>query len=91
MVNPVLPAPPKGTHVLAADRSFMSAEQLKVALKAAASKLGRPYVWGAEGPDTFDCSGLVQWAYAQAGVRMPRVTHQQWCRAAGAARPDPAG
>ncbi|GGP12039.1 C40 family peptidase [Nonomuraea glycinis] len=77
MVNPVLPAPqirqqnwPTG--------SFMSAAQLTVALRAAASKLGMPYVWGAEGPTTFDCSGLVQWAYAQAGVRMPRVTHQQW-------------
>src|SRR5690606_14957647 len=44
----------------------------------AASKLGSPYVWGAEGPDGFDCSGLVQWAYRQAGVRMPRVAAQQW-------------
>ncbi|MFF0306757.1 C40 family peptidase [Streptosporangium sp. NPDC004379] len=58
--------------------SFMTAGQIRVALTAAAGKLGRPYVWGAEGPDTFDCSGLVQWAFAQAGVRMPRVTHQQF-------------
>ncbi|MFI6485791.1 C40 family peptidase [Nonomuraea sp. NPDC050663] len=71
-VNPVVPAP------TAFSGSFMSRDQLLVALKAAISKLGRPYVWGAEGPNTFDCSGLVQWAYAQAGVRMPRVTHQQW-------------
>ena len=54
------------------------ARSSRSALRAAASKLGTPYVWGAEGPTTFDCSGLVQWAYAQAGVRMPRVTHQQW-------------
>ncbi|GII93190.1 hypothetical protein Ssi02_34210 [Sinosporangium siamense] len=58
--------------------SFMSSDQIRTALTAAASKLGRPYVWGAEGPDTFDCSGLVQWAYAQAGIRVPRVTHQQF-------------
>ncbi|WP_242454135.1 C40 family peptidase [Bailinhaonella thermotolerans] len=58
--------------------AFMSAEQIRTALTAAGTKLGRPYVWGAEGPDTFDCSGLVQWAFARAGVRMPRVTHQQW-------------
>jgi cell wall-associated NlpC family hydrolase len=58
--------------------SFMSADQLQVALRAAQGKLGRPYVWGAEGPDSFDCSGLVQWAFAQAGVRMPRVAAQQW-------------
>jgi cell wall-associated NlpC family hydrolase len=76
-VNPVLPAPQARIRTYAAG-SFMSAEQITVALRAAASKLGRPYVWGAEGPDTFDCSGLVQWAFAQAGVRMPRVTHQQW-------------
>ncbi|MEV0230006.1 C40 family peptidase [Nonomuraea sp. NPDC050786] len=77
MVNPVLPQPQTRTRSWPAG-SFMTGEQITVALKAAASKLGRPYVWGAEGPDTFDCSGLVQWAFAQAGVRMPRVTHQQW-------------
>lgn len=76
-VNPVLPQPQTRTQNWPAG-SFMTAEQLTAALKAAVSKLGRPYVWGAEGPDTFDCSGLVQWAYGQAGVRMPRVTHQQW-------------
>jgi cell wall-associated NlpC family hydrolase len=58
--------------------AFMSSPQIETALRAAYGKLGRPYVWGAEGPDSFDCSGLVQWAYAQAGVRMPRVTAQQW-------------
>jgi cell wall-associated NlpC family hydrolase len=58
--------------------AFMSTDQLQVALQAARGKLGRPYVWGAEGPDSFDCSGLVQWAFAQAGVRMPRVAAQQW-------------
>ncbi|MFD1545477.1 C40 family peptidase [Nonomuraea guangzhouensis] len=77
MVNPVLPPAQAKVRTYAAG-SFMSGEQITVALRAAASKLGRPYVWGAEGPDTFDCSGLVQWAFAQAGVRMPRVTHQQW-------------
>lgn len=46
-------------------------------LRAALSRLGRPYVWGATGPDQFDCSGLTQWAYAQAGVRLDRTTYQQ--------------
>ncbi|WP_223167252.1 C40 family peptidase [Nonomuraea sp. SYSU D8015] len=77
-VNPVLPQPQQKVVQNWPAGSFMTADQITVALKAAASKLGRPYVWGAEGPDTFDCSGLVQWAFAQAGVRMPRVTHQQW-------------
>lgn len=47
------------------------------AVRAALSRLGRPYVWGATGPDRFDCSGLVQWAYAQAGVHLDRTTYQQ--------------
>lgn len=48
-----------------------------LAVRAALSRLGRPYVWGATGPDQFDCSGLVQWAYAQAGVHLDRTTYQQ--------------
>jgi hypothetical protein len=38
----------------------------------AASLLGRPYVWGAEGPNAFDCSGLVQYVFAEFGVDLPR-------------------
>lgn len=57
---------------------FLSRERIDTAIKAAFTKLGRPYVWGAEGPDSFDCSGLVQWAFGKAGVRMPRVTDQQF-------------
>jgi cell wall-associated NlpC family hydrolase len=48
-----------------------------LAVRAALSRLGCPYVWGATGPDRFDCSGLVQWAYARAGVRLDRTTYQQ--------------
>ncbi|GAA0911274.1 NlpC/P60 family protein [Streptomyces thermoalcalitolerans] len=44
---------------------------------AARSALGRPYVWGANGPSSFDCSGLTQWAYAQAGVHLPRTSQEQ--------------
>jgi len=46
-------------------------------LAAAESRLGMPYVWGGNGPDEFDCSGLVQWSLAQAGVLMPRVAADQ--------------
>jgi cell wall-associated NlpC family hydrolase len=48
------------------------------AIAAAQSKLGVPYQWGATGPDSYDCSGLTQWAYAQAGVSLPRVAADQW-------------
>ncbi|MFE7750491.1 NlpC/P60 family protein [Streptomyces sp. NPDC057428] len=47
------------------------------ALMAARQALGRPYVWGANGPAGFDCSGLMQWAYAQAGVGLPRTSQAQ--------------
>ena len=48
------------------------------AVTAALSKLGSDYVWGAEGPDTFDCSGLVQWAYGRAGLSLPRLASDQY-------------
>ena len=55
----------------------MTVAELTAALRAAESRQGLPYVWGAAGPSAFDCSGLVQWAFAQAGVRMPRVAADQ--------------
>jgi peptidoglycan DL-endopeptidase CwlO len=48
-----------------------------IAVRAALSRLGRPYVWGATGPDQFDCSGLTQWSYARAGIHLDRTTYQQ--------------
>ncbi|MFF3568438.1 C40 family peptidase [Nocardia jiangxiensis] len=48
-----------------------------IALTAAKSKIGSDYVWGASGPQNFDCSGLVQWAYKQAGVSLPRTSFEQ--------------
>ncbi|MCY6484795.1 NlpC/P60 family protein [Clostridium aestuarii] len=39
--------------------------------------LGRPYVWGATGPNSFDCSGLMKYVYAHFGVRLPRVSRDQ--------------
>ncbi|MFG2375938.1 NlpC/P60 family protein [Streptomyces sp. NPDC048504] len=47
------------------------------AVSYAYQKLGSPYVWGATGPNAFDCSGLVQAAYSAAGVSLPRTTYAQ--------------
>ncbi|WP_333769689.1 C40 family peptidase [Streptomyces sp. IBSBF 2435] len=48
-----------------------------LAVAAARQALGSPYVWGASGPHSFDCSGLMQYAYGRAGVALPRTSQQQ--------------
>lgn len=47
------------------------------ALQAGLTQIGKPYVWGATGPDGFDCSGLVVWAYKQVGKTLPRSSQAQ--------------
>jgi len=48
------------------------------AVAAAESRVGDPYVWGGAGPDDFDCSGLVMWSYAQAGIYLPHYSGAQY-------------
>jgi NlpC/P60 family len=50
----------------------------EVALRAALKQLGQPYVWGGAGPSTFDCSGLVRWAYGHAGIVLTHFSGDQW-------------
>jgi peptidoglycan DL-endopeptidase CwlO len=57
--------------------SSVGSQQIATMLNAALSRRGMPYVWGAAGPNSFDCSGLVQWSFAQAGITMPRVAADQ--------------
>lgn len=65
------PVAPTAVHV--------SGDVQQKVLKAAESQIGVPYVYGGEAPGVdFDCSGLVQWAYAQAGVTVPRVANDQF-------------
>ncbi len=47
------------------------------ALTAAFTQIGKPYEWGGTGPFSWDCSGLVQWAFRQVGVKLPRTTWEQ--------------
>lgn len=60
----------------AVGRGFDAARAQK-AIAAAYAELGKPYVWGAVGPDGFDCSGLMQHSWGEAGVMLPRTSQEQ--------------
>lgn len=55
----------------------------------AQSELGKPYVFGAEGPNSFDCSGLMQYVFGLAGVKLPRLAHEQQNATTPVATPQP--
>jgi peptidoglycan DL-endopeptidase CwlO len=65
-----------GHHTVHHGANASSLGELAVAL--AKRELGTPYVWGGESPSGFDCSGLVQFVYAQLGVSLPRVASSQY-------------
>ncbi|MEU8961626.1 MULTISPECIES: C40 family peptidase [unclassified Streptomyces] len=62
------------------DISSSASEQGKKAVKFATDQIGKKYVWGAAGPDTFDCSGLTSQAWLAAGHPIPRTSQEQWAQ-----------
>jgi hypothetical protein len=58
-------------------------------LTLATAQIGDRYVYGDEGPDTFDCSGLVQWVYGHVGIELPRTAHEQQAATAPVGTPLP--
>ncbi|WP_329349558.1 NlpC/P60 family protein [Streptomyces sp. NBC_01261] len=50
------------------------------AIAFAVEQIGKPYVWGAEGPDSYDCSGLTSRAWLAAGITIPRTSEMQWAQ-----------
>ncbi|WP_431963906.1 NlpC/P60 family protein [Nocardia sp. bgisy134] len=73
LLEPVLPAPFAVPKPPVVEHPSPGA----IAVEAARAKIGSDYSMGATGPDVFDCSGLVQWSYEQAGVDVPRTSYQQ--------------
>ncbi|MFC3494488.1 C40 family peptidase [Glycomyces rhizosphaerae] len=66
-----------GEEVVEYDLPHMSNEQWTV-VDFALDQIGEPYVWGSDGPDSWDCSGLMLGAYAQAGISLPHNAAAQW-------------
>ncbi|WP_055624759.1 C40 family peptidase [Streptomyces sp. JHA19] len=62
------------------DLRTKASEQGRKAVTYATDQLGKPYEWGAEGPKTYDCSGLTSQAWASAGRPIPRTSQEQWKR-----------
>ncbi|GGS58688.1 NlpC/P60 family protein [Streptomyces griseoviridis] len=63
-----------------ADADGAPTERAEQAVEYATAQIGKPYVWGAEGPKSFDCSGLTSRAWAAAGHGIPRTSQEQWRR-----------
>jgi cell wall-associated NlpC family hydrolase len=60
------------------DINGKASEEGKKAVKFATDQIGKPYVWGAEGPKSYDCSGLTSQAWLNAGHPIPRTSQEQW-------------
>ncbi|MFD5013385.1 C40 family peptidase [Streptomyces chartreusis] len=71
------PPADSGTSDSSSSSDSSYATKAEKTLAFARSQIGKPYVWGATGPDSYDCSGLTQAAWKAAGVDIPRVTYDQ--------------
>jgi peptidoglycan DL-endopeptidase CwlO len=75
-VTPVVKSTPAPAALMAPAEAAAASARAK-ALDLALSKVGSPYRYGASGPNAFDCSGLVTWAFKKAGVSLPRTSRAQ--------------
>lgn len=79
-VTDTAPGPAATEHTSDLRRATRAAHPIPAwirAVKAALSKLGTEYLWGSKGPDRFDCSGLTQWSWRQAGINLGPDTYSQ--------------
>ncbi|MGF6887663.1 cell wall-associated NlpC family hydrolase [Nocardia sp. GAS34] len=75
---PVIPSTARSAMAAAARAASGESAAVQWAISTALSEVGKPYVYGAEGPDSFDCSGLTQYSAAAAGVGIPRTAAEQY-------------
>lgn len=73
----LLPGPPAEVPPGVRSTRAPRLSEADVAVRVALAQRGKPYVWGATGPNAFDCSGLIGYAYRTAGIRLPRTTWDQ--------------
>jgi len=72
-----LSSPPREQHLAYGSEAGAPAERLRL-VRIADAQIGSPYVYGGNRPGGFDCSGLVQFSHARAGISVPRTTTEQW-------------
>ncbi|MDA0567005.1 C40 family peptidase [Streptomonospora sp. S1-112] len=75
-----------GPAARAEERLPQAGSVAEQAVEHAKSQVGKPYSYGAEGPGSYDCSGLVQWAYKKAGKNLSRTTYTQFKEGSSVAR-----
>ncbi|MGW4485863.1 NlpC/P60 family protein [Amycolatopsis sp. NPDC004368] len=78
--------PVLATPASAASSTAVAARPGAAALARAMTQLGKPYAWGAAGPNAYDCSGLVVWAFKQVGVALPHSSRLQSTRGTAVAK-----
>lgn len=80
MLMAIAPVAPSFAHPHSPSATSATATTTKAeaAVDAALDQVGTPYVWGGNTPNGFDCSGLTSWAYAEAGVTIPRTSRAQY-------------
>jgi cell wall-associated NlpC family hydrolase len=69
---------PRGSSQVSVNVPPANGSVANAAIRAGLTKVGSPYVWAASGPSAFDCSGFTQWAFGQAGVRLPHYSGAQY-------------